>query len=166
MNVLTERSAFRATPVASQLYWSYRWLGKTLALLAIFLATASTPGCSGTADGRVPVAGEVKLDGQLLDRGSIEFHPLEPGGMITGGMVTQGKFDIPAEQGAKPGKYQVRVFASGETIAADPNLPPGPQTDTAVSAERIAAKFNVNSELETEIGPTGNQGLLFEVSGP
>jgi hypothetical protein len=86
--------------------------------------------------------------------------------MMTGGMVIEGRFDIPAEQGVKPGKYQVRVFASGETVVEDPNIPPGPQTETAVSAERVAAKFNVNSELEVEIAPTGNQGLLFEVSGP
>lgn len=136
-------------------------------MLAIVLVVSVTcTGCGGTADGRVPVSGEVKFVGQPLDRGSIEFHPLEPTGVMTGGMIADGKFEIPAEQGAKPGKYQVRVFASGETLAVDPSEPPGPQTDTQVSAERVAAKFNVNSELEVEISSTGNKDLIFEVSGP
>jgi len=69
-------------------------------------------------------------------------------------------------RGSKPGKYQVRVFASGESVAADPNTPPGPETESQISAERVGAKFNVNSELEVEIGGSGNEGLLFEVSGP
>jgi len=135
-------------------------------LAALFIVSATCTGCGGTADGRVPVSGEVKLAGQPLDRGSIEFHPLEPTGVMTGGMIADGKFEIPAEQGAKPGKYQVRVFASGETLAVDPSEPPGPQADTQVSAERVAAKFNVKSELEVEISSAGNKGLMFEVSGP
>jgi hypothetical protein len=135
-------------------------------MVFICISAATLSGCGGANDGRVPVSGEVKLSGQPLDRGSIELHPLTSSGVLTGGMVKEGKFEIPAEEGPKPGKYQVRVFASGESIAPDPNVPPGPQTDTQVSAERVAAKYNVNSELEVEIGPSGSEGLLFEVSGP
>jgi hypothetical protein len=127
---------------------------------------ATSIGCVGSNDGRVSVSGEVKLSGQPLDRGSIEFHPLDPGGVLTGGMIMDGKFDIPAEQGARPGRYQVRVFAAGEAVPADPSLPPGPQTETQVSAERVGSKFNLNSELEVEIAKSGNKALLFEVSGP
>lgn len=134
--------------------------------LATGFAVAATIGCGNSTDGRVSLSGDVTLAGQPLDRGSIEFHPLEPSGVLTGGMVSNGKFDIPAEQGPKPGKYQVRVFASGETLAADPDVPPGPENDTQVSAERVAAKFNVNSELEVEVSSAGNKNLLFEVSGP
>lgn len=135
-------------------------------VIIICVASATFSGCGGTDDGRVPVSGEVRLSGQPLDRGSIELHPLTPDGVLTGGMITEGKFEIPAEQGAMPGKYQVRVFASGESIVADPNVPPGPETDTQVSAERVAAKFNVNSEIQIDIESSGNEGLLFEVSGP
>lgn len=135
-------------------------------MLSACLVSTAVPGCGGTSDGRVPVSGEVKLSGKPLDRGSIEFHPQEPSGVLTGGMIVDGKFEIPADQGAKPGKYQVRVFASGESVAADPNVPPGPETESQVSAERVAAKFNVNTELEVEIGENGSEDLLFEVSGP
>ncbi len=141
-------------------------LRSALLTISACLVTTVVSGCGGTSDGRVPIAGEVKLSGQPLDRGSIEFHPKDPGGVLTGGMVVDGKFEIPADQGAKPGKYQVRVFASGESVAADPNTPPGPETESQISAERVGAKFNVNSELEVEIGGSGNEGLLFEVSGP
>jgi hypothetical protein len=144
--------------------WRHCVAGTWAATVAIVMS--ATVGCGASHDGRVPVSGEVKLSGQPIDRGSIEFHPLDPGGVLTGGMITDGRFDIPAEQGAKPGKHQVRVFAAGETMPVDPSVPPGPQTDTQVSMERVGAKFNVNSELVVEISGSGNKDLSFEVFGP
>lgn len=146
--------------------WRQAVIEAGLAGAAAAVLMAVTVGCGSGHDGRVPVSGEVKLSGQPIDRGSIEFHPLNPGGVLTGGMIMDGKFDIPAEQGAKPGKYQVRVFAAGETMPVDPSVPPGPQTDTQVSTERVGAKFNVDSELVVEIAATGNRNLSFEVFGP
>jgi len=153
-------------PYCRQAYGFSRPVRNALLTISACLVTAVFSGCGGTSDGRVPVSGDVKLSGQPLDRGSIEFHPQDPSGVLTGGMIVDGRFEIPADQGAKPGKYQVRVFASGESLAADPNVPPGPETESQVSSERVSAKFNVNSELEVEIGKSGSEDLLFEVSGP
>ncbi len=139
---------------------------KCVSWCGVLAATLVLSGCGGSTDGRVPVAGEVMLSGQPLDRGSIEFHPLGEGGVITGGMIVDGKFDIDAEQGAKPGKYEVRVFSSGEAVEADPDQAPGPEAETQINAERIAAKYNIDSELEVEIGANGDRGLRFEVAGP
>jgi hypothetical protein len=131
------------------------------ALLLLFGLTAV--GCGGSNDGRVPLAGEVYFAGQPLDRGSIEFHPQGGEGTLTGGTVQDGKFDIPAVQGAKPGKYQVRVFAAGDGTEVDPNEPPGPEAGRQVATERIPARFNVSSELEVEVVPKGNQELRFDL---
>jgi len=137
------------------------WLIK---IIALALLIAFTNGCGGEVDGKVPLSGEVRLVGQPLDRGSIEFHPLGAG-MMSGGMVTDGKFEIPAEQGVKPGSYQVRVFAAGGTAEIDPNEPPGASSGVPVATERIAPRFNIDSQMTVEIGPNGNEGLVFEVAG-
>jgi len=131
------------------------WFGL---LLVVFLV-----GCGPSTDGRVPLAGEVLLDGQPIDRGSIEFHPQGEGGTLTGGTIVNGKFEIPAIQGPKPGKYQVRVFAAGDSVGVDPNEPPGPESEQQVAKERVAKRFNVESELMTDVGDKGDTALKFSV---
>ncbi len=132
--------------------------------LACVLVSAITVGCGADTNGRVPLAGQVFLDGQPLDRGSIEFHPQDPAGTITGGVVKDGAFDIPATQGATPGKYQVRVFAAGSGVEVDPNQPPGPESQRQVAVERIPAKFNLKTELEVDVAPQGNKELRFDLT--
>lgn len=127
------------------------------------LSCSFLSGCGAPTGDRVPLAGEVTLDGQPLDRGSIEFHP-DDEGSITGGMVLDGKFEIPANQGAKPGKYLVRIFASGNAIEVNPDEAPGPEADNQVSEERIPAKYNTKTELTADIGNQGDDSLRFEVS--
>jgi hypothetical protein len=139
-------------------------VGRWLAIIAILFFTGSISGCGPGTDGRVKAAGEVTLDGTPLDSGTIELHPKSPGGTMTGGMIKGGKFEIPAEQGPKPGSYEVRVFAaSGAGASANTSEPPGPESQAKAPAERIPPRFNVKSELTTEIGANGEEALKFEV---
>jgi len=131
--------------------------------LACLLVAMFTTGCGADTNGRVPLAGQVYLDGQPLDRGSIEFHPQDAAGAITGGVVKDGAFEIPAAQGATPGKYQVRVFAAGTGMEIDPNQPPGPESERQVAVERIPARFNLKSELEVDVAAQGNKDLRFDL---
>ncbi len=139
-----------------------RLRARLIPLVGLVLA-AITIGCGTDTNGRVPLAGQVFLDGQPLDRGSIEFHPQDAAGAITGGVVKDGAFEIPATQGATPGKYQVRVFAAGTGVEIDPNLPPGPESERQVAVERIPARFNLKSELEVDVAPQGNKDLRFDL---
>ncbi len=129
----------------------------------ILVSLSVIAGCGGPTGDRVPLAGEVTLDGQPLDRGSIEFHP-DGEGSITGGVIVDGKFEIPAEQGAKPGKYSVRIFASGDSVEVDPDMGPGPEAENVVSEELIPAKFNTETELTAEVGDQGAESLRFEIT--
>lgn len=145
------------------------YLGRTLVcrwlvVIAICFFAGSISGCGPGTDGRVKAMGEVTLDGTPLDSGTIELHPKSPGGTMTGGMIKNGKFEIPAEQGPKPGSYEVRIFAaSGEGVAVNSDEPPGPESQAKAPAERIPPRFNVKSELTTEIGANGEEALKFEV---
>lgn len=124
------------------------------------------PGCGGdgSVDGRVPVEGTASLDGTPIKRGTIELHPKSADGTLTGGTILDGKFVIPAAQGAKPGKYQVRIFASEDKATETLEAAPGDSSAQPVAKERVAAKFNTKSELETDIAATGNKDLKFEVT--
>lgn len=64
-------------------------------------------GCGGT-DGRVGVSGTVTLDGQPAAEGAVNFQPA-PGqsGNSAGSAVQNGKFEVPADKGLRPGKYVV-----------------------------------------------------------
>ncbi len=132
--------------------------------LGSLLCFSALIGCGGPATDRVPVAGEVTIDGQPLDRGSIEFHPDGEEGTVTGGVIREGTFEIPATQGAKPGKYSVRIFASSGGVEAEPDEPPGPEAEGQVAEERIPAKYNTETELSADIGEQGAVDLRFEVN--
>lgn len=142
-------------------------LGQFLAAVCLS-AAALLPlaGCGGggaTADGRVPVEGTVTLDGTPIGRGSIELHPQSTDGLMSGGTISDGKFTIAAAQGPKPGTYQVRIFASEDTASVDTEAAPGDSSATPVAKERVAAKYNTQSELEVEIPAGGTKELKFEV---
>lgn len=74
----------------------------------------STAGCDH--DGRVSVEGTVTLDGQLLEKGQIQFCPM-PGtaGPTSGAEIVDGKFAIPADGGPFVGKFLVQITQSGLT---------------------------------------------------
>lgn len=134
------------------------------AVLAVAL-TSSFSGCGPATGGRVAVGGTVTLDGTMLDRGTIEFHPLS-NGTITGGPIRDGRFDIPAATGALPGKYEVRIFSTN--VDADPmvpeDLPPGPESERRpLQPERIHKRYNIESELTAEIPEEGALELAFQL---
>lgn len=77
-------------------------------------------GCGATGDGlaRVPVRGTVTLDGKPIANGSIQFVP-ESAGTATevGATIKDGGFSIPADNGAVPGKYVVRIYSNSAEMA-------------------------------------------------
>lgn len=141
-----------------------KWRRTPIFLLALALAPLGLlTGCGADTGGRVPVAGTVNLGGEPLERGTIELHPLEAG-TVTGGTIRDGRFEIPANKGAMPGNYEVRIYASDSSGAPveDPNAPPG-ESDRPLQPELIDKRYNVESELTVEIGEGGNTDLTFDL---
>jgi hypothetical protein len=111
--------------------------------LACFIASAW--GCSG-GDGRLAVSGTVTVDGKPLEAGAISFAP-EPGSdaNTAGGVVKQGKFDLPSSAGLKPGKYRVNVTAMRKTgrVVQDPMAGAIP--------EQVPIEFNETGSLSAVV---------------
>ncbi len=108
------------------------------------------------------VTGTVRLDGQLLPKGSIALQPIDgtpgPGG---GGGINEGKYEI--KRGLQPGRYRVEI-RSTITINRPVRNPtiPSELVDEEVSV--IQEKYNAKSSLEVRIRP-GSNVLDFNLEG-
>src|SRR5258708_7222191 len=77
-------------------------------LCAIFLVIATCFGCGKKGPQRAAVSGHVTLDGQPINEGVIQFLPVEGTiGPETGGIITNGQYDIPHERGPIVGKSRL-----------------------------------------------------------
>ncbi|HJZ58524.1 MAG TPA: hypothetical protein VKE74_26520 [Gemmataceae bacterium] len=108
------------------------------------------------------VTGTVRLDDQLLPRGSIALEPIDgtpgPGG---GGGINEGKYEI--KQGLRPGRYRVEI-RSTITINRKVRNPtiPSEMVDEEVSV--IPEEYNTQSSLIREVKP-GSNVLDFPLKG-
>src|SRR5262245_49224594 len=79
---------------------------------ALLIIGISVPlGCS-SGDGleRARVRGQVQVDGQPLEEGSINFFPAGAAeGPTAGGVISKGLYDIPKESGPVVGKNRVEI---------------------------------------------------------
>lgn len=119
-------------------------------------------GCSPANPlGRKALSGTVTLDGKPLDRGAIEFHPVE-GGVQSGALIKDGGYSIPAHEGATPGKYRVVIYDTYET----PPLPPGhmPGDDIPPPPKpKVPPDWNSKSQQFIEVKPAGPFKFSFEI---
>jgi hypothetical protein len=112
--------------------------------------------------GRKALSGAVTLDGAPLDRGAIEFHPLEEGGVQSGALISAGRYAIPAHEGATAGKYRVVIYDTYES----PPLPPGhmPGDDILPTPKlKVPPDWNSKSQHTIEVKKTGSSRFNFEI---
>ncbi len=132
-------------------------------LIAFFAlqSAAAMMGCGGGDDlPRRAISGAVKLDGQPLDGGRIEFQPIGPG-VSTGSVIERGSYRIARAAGPTPGRYRVNISAPGE---AGPSVEPegsDPGPGRPGATERIPARYNASSTLTVEIKADGGDQFDF-----
>jgi hypothetical protein len=134
------------------------WLALGALGAAVFLV-----GC-GPANplGRKALSGAVKLDGAPLERGAIEFHPLEEGGVQSGALISAGKYAITTDKGATPGKYRVVIYDTYES----PPLPPGhmPGDDVFPTPKlKVPPEWNTKSQQTIEVKKVGPFKFDFNI---
>jgi hypothetical protein len=126
---------------------------------------ALVAGC-GTDEGpeRAAVSGTVKVDGEPLAQGAITFQPTEgTEGPSAGGAVTDGKFDIPRENGVVVGKNRVEITGNRKTGRKVPDAgKPGTMSDELVSA--VSVEANRKSNLVKTV-TSGTNTFDFDVKG-
>ena len=146
----------------SRIRWKWRrtpWRVETASTLLIGLAV----GC-GPADGlnRQAMSGTVTVDGQPLTSGAILFEPeTEQSGTAVGSTIRQGTFLITRDQGAVPGTYRVRVYASSRTQA--PLAKGQTERTPRPMVERLPARYNTQSRLRAEVVARRGNKYVFDL---
>jgi hypothetical protein len=133
-----------------------------LSLICLLIPAFAICGCAEANPlGRLPISGEVSLDGQPIDNGSIQFAPTDTqGGIASGALITNGTYNIAAEQGLTPGIYTVRISAPEGGVATDD---PGGETEGLVATERIPAEYNSESKHTVEVKAGDSNTFNFRI---
>ncbi|QDU74488.1 hypothetical protein Pan97_14960 [Bremerella volcania] len=124
--------------------WTKR-IDSVVLMLCVSTSTLFLAGCGASADplNRQAVRGEVTLDSQPLDNGSISFDPQDrEKGRPGGATILDGKFALERQRGLPPGTYTVRVnSADAQTEAVGE-----PGESRRLAKERIPSQWNSKSE--------------------
>jgi hypothetical protein len=124
--------------------------------MAILLACT---GCNKGGLDRNAISGSVQLDGKALESGGILFSPIKgTAGPVTGGVIKNGRYELPRAAGPVAGWYRVEIHATRKTgkMAPAPFRRPGKDEMIEEQEEAIAPRFNFESTLEVEVKPGEN----------
>jgi hypothetical protein len=137
-------------------------------LLWVLLAVGMCMGCSGDSAGRLPVRGEVIVDGTPVRQGNISFEPTGKQGLSTGAIITDGKYAVAEKDGLPPGEYLVRINAYADKGPAayegapvrgadmDGLLPPPPKP-------LLPPEYNEKSTQKVTVTKEGPNEFSFRV---
>lgn len=125
---------------------------------------AALAGCSTQdypGDKRFQLSGLVSFEGDAVDLGSITLTPA--GGeakSVSGGVIQDGKYDIPEVKGPNAGTYRVEMHwlkRTGKQLLDDTT---GEMYDQRIEA--LPAKFHTRTEMTIEI-PAADNKYDFEL---
>ena len=137
---------------------NWYWLAAGLVILAAGLVILF--GYSRTAPS---VTGEVSLNGEPLESGSIRFVPLDPHlGPDAGAMIEDGQYKI--DKGLRVGKYRVEIRCPKPTIAKKTFIDPVSNVQVPKEEEAVLPEYNQKSRLSVSVAAGANT-INFEVEG-
>jgi len=138
-----------------------------LSVLPLFYLVGCGDGLPASKLDRQALSGTVMLDSAPLPNGSIEFHPLSATGAstISGGIISDGKFELKKEAGLPPGKYKVVINASppASNTTTDPIAAMDAAAKPIEEGLTLPEKYNLNTELTCEIVVGLNDKLSFDL---
>lgn len=121
-----------------------------LRVAALALLWGMTAGCSSS---RPVVEGTVTLDGEPIEKGTIELLPSDGKGPTAGCGIEAGKYRMPAA----PGSRQVVIRASRKDGKMPDPMSPGSGTLIDRYVEYVPARYNEKTELTVTIKPGLNK---------
>ena len=117
-------------------------------------------GCGGGGLTRVPVSGQVTLDGKPLANGSITFIPVGQG-ITAGGRIVDAHYELSSKDGLVPATYQVRINASeptGRTI-----VDPVGNIEIPDMRNVIPPRYNMRTELSAKVTAEGPNRFDYDL---
>jgi hypothetical protein len=129
------------------------------------VATLATLGGCGDPRNRQEITGEVKLKGQPVEDGVINFAPLDGQPTGDGASIVKGKYQIPRSKGLSPGRYRVSIYAgigvSGEGDAS----PDSPHAGMKIpkGGERVPPEYNEKSNVVRKVTKGGPNQFDFDI---
>jgi hypothetical protein len=145
------------------------------------LAIMLTAGCGGEDSlPRERLSGTVTLDGRPVEKGTIQFMPLDQANAATStaAIITAGAYEVPTGQGLLPGPYQVTISSVEEAKGptAKPKVRRGPGYDPvggtgvegappeAPTRQLIPARYNANTTLKADVAKGGKNVFDFPLT--
>ena len=120
---------------------------KTGFALALAVCCVAFVGCK-PSDGLVPIKGTVTLDGEPIEKGTVNFAPKGGApGTAAGGPIVNGKY----EARVSPGKMAVTIYAQKAIPKENPTPEEVERGITEDIVDIIPAKYNRASILEADI---------------
>ena len=104
------------------------------------------------------VQGTVTVNGQPLEEGSIRFIPVDGETQTTGGIITNGSFQVEVPVA----KQRVEIMAN---VIDKEKTPPNPTDDQIVMKTLVPKRYNFESELILDVVPGLNEPI-YNLSNP
>lgn len=130
-----------------------------------FLLLVLLTGCNEGRD-TVAVKGAVSFDGRAIEKGSIDFIPIEgTAGPAAMSAIAGGRYEIAANHGLSAvGTYQVRIVGmrkTGQTTRAPARmLPDGAQPLVEIEENFIPPTYNSESTLKVRVSDLPDKNMV------
>ncbi len=105
----------------------------------------------GRMDPSQPLSGTISIHGKPMAKGIVRFISIDPDQPTSyGSYVKDGRYQVPAEYGITPARYQVE-FSSIGPEDLQRLLAAGRDGEPIDIKEEVPARFNTNSEVRIDL---------------
>jgi hypothetical protein len=160
LSITVRRAQHCCDPCSSVLIcgsFPYRCVGIGLLLMLI------CAGCGGGRTRQAAIQGEVKLDGKPVERGTIQFLPMQGvEGSIATAEIASGRYQLSGKVSPAVGWNRVEIHALRKTGRAIRRSFPSHGT-MEEEVEAVAPRYNTESTLKFEVKP-GENTADFQVT--
>lgn len=142
----------------------HKFFNTYLIVSVLFFTCFSFIGCN--RDPRVPVSGQITLNGEPLEGAAVDFLPMTEGITTRAGANTnaKGEFQIAKAKGLLPGEYSVSIYSA---ISFDPKTKERAthetNPDSMIMRVLTPPEYNDQTEQRFTVSPKGKNHYTCDV---